>query len=202
MLIHRRLFQTAARIWMAALLLALTTPAFAQDAGQQPAHDVPTTGLRAELIRDVEQLEQKYLGLAETMRDHYTWRPAEGVRSVSEVLMHIASANLMIPTMAGVQPPEAYRAPSMQEAMAKVQTLEKITDAEQIQEALRTSFAHARHAIASTPDEELDTRTTMFGRDVAKRQVLVLLVNHMHEHLGQSIAYARTNGVTPPWSGD
>ena len=51
-----------------------------------------------------------------------------------------------------------------------------------------------------TPDSELDAMTNMFGNQVTKRTVMSVMVSHMHEHLGQSIAYARTNGVVPPWS--
>ena len=185
----------AAALFTALLLSA--TPALAQ---QNTAATAPADGLRAELVRDLEQLEQKYVGLAEAMTDQYQWRPAEDVRSVSEVFMHVANANFMIPTMVGIQPPEALRAGSMQETMAMMQAREKITDAAEVREALRASFAHARDAIVATPDAELDDMTKLFGQDATKRRVLTLLVAHLHEHLGQAIAYARTNGVTPPWS--
>ena len=159
----------------------------------------PSAGLRAELIRDVERLETKYLGLARAMAGHYGWRPAEGVRSVGEVFGHVAGANFMMPSMAGVMMPEAMAAGSMEEGMRKMRELERADDA-RIVEALEHSFAHVKHAIAAVPDAELDEMTRMFGQDVTKRVVLTVLVTHMHEHLGQAIAYARSNGVTPPWS--
>lgn len=196
---HRPLLRLAAHLAIAACLAA---PAAAQTSG---GHDhgtmvMPTSGIRAELIQDVESLERQYLALAEAMKGKYGWRPAEGVRSVSEVFMHVAAANYMIPTMAGVQPPEAFRAEDTRATMGKLQALEKITDEAKVVEELRHSFEHVKHAIASTPDGELDTATKMFGQDATKRRVLTVLATHMHEHLGQSIAYARTNGVVPPWS--
>ena len=161
----------------------------------------PSSGLRAELIRDIEQLEQKYTGLAAAMEGKYDWRPAEGVRSVGEVFGHVAGANFMIPTMAGVAPPESMAAGSMQEGMQRMRELEQSGDGARIREALTHSFTHTRHAIAEVTDAQLEEMTQMFGQEVTKRQVLTLLVSHMHEHLGQAIAYARMNGVTPPWSG-
>ncbi|HUG40822.1 MAG TPA: DinB family protein [Longimicrobiales bacterium] len=160
----------------------------------------PATGLRAELIRDVEQLERKYMGLARAMTGKYDWRPAEGVRSAGEVFGHVAGANFMIPSMAGVSVPESMAASSMQEGMRRMRELERSGDEARILESLEHSFRHATHALADVSDAQLEEQTKMFGQDVTKRQVLTLLVMHMHEHLGQAIAYARMNGVTPPWS--
>ena len=175
------------------------SPARAQHEGHGQAA-APTSGLRAELIRDIEDLERKYVGLAEAMSAHYAYSPGEGVRSASQVLMHVAGANLMLPTMAGVQPPEAYRAASMDEAMGRLRALEQETDPAKVQSTLREAFAHARHAVASVSDAQLDETTNLFGQEATKRRVLLLIVTHMHEHLGQAIAYARASGVTPPWS--
>ncbi|HEX7090566.1 MAG TPA: DinB family protein [Longimicrobiales bacterium] len=197
---------------MAAATVLAAAPAAAQHGGHahgehahgEHAHGehmtMPTAGLRAELIRDIDQLERKFLGLADAMTGKYDWRPGEGVRSVSEVFMHVAGANFMIPAFAGVQPPEQYRAASPQETMAKLRALEQVTDEATVKETLRHAFMHARHAVAAIPDEQLDDLVKMFGQDATKRNVLTTLVTHMHEHLGQSIAYARTNGVVPPWS--
>ncbi|MGH7444267.1 MAG: DinB family protein [Longimicrobiales bacterium] len=183
----------------AALLAAaaLATPL----AAQHTDHAVmPESGLRAELIRDIDQLEQKYVALAEAMSGKYDWRPSEGVRSVGEVFMHVAGANFMLPSMVGVEPPEELRAADMQGAMARMQELEQMTDETEMREMLRHSFMHAKHSIASVPDGELESMIKLFGHDATKRAALTMLVSHMHEHLGQSIAYARSNGVVPPWS--
>ena len=190
----------AFRIAAAAALMALAAaPAAAQHEGHGNMA-MPDAGLRAELIRDIEGLEQKYVALAEAMSGHYAWRPAEGVRSTGEVFSHVAGANFMLPLFVGIQPPESMRVAGMPEAMAKLQELEKVTDEGEIRESLRHSFMHMKHAIAQVPDGELDTIIQLFGSDTTKRAALVLMVNHMHEHLGQAIAYARSNGVVPPWS--
>ena len=206
----RPIFRGAARA--AALLALAASPALAQQpaapAAGKPATQaastvtMPTAGLRAELIADIGQLERKYVRLAEAMKGKYGWRPAAGVRSVGEVLAHVAGANMMLPTMAGVRSSSVMPAAptEMRAMMDGMRALEKSTDEAAIRDALAKSFTHAKEAIAQVPDDQLDQMTKMFGRDATKRAVLTLIVTHMHEHLGQSIAYARQNGVTPPWS--
>jgi uncharacterized damage-inducible protein DinB len=180
----------------------LSAPAAAQQpaaAGGQPA--APTSGYRAELIRDLNTLERRYMALATAMSGKYGWRPGEGVRSVGEVFMHVAGANFALPLMAGVQPPaEKFAARDMKGAFEMMGQWEKVTDEAKVKEALAGSFQHARDAVARTPDASLDEMTKFFGQDATKRAVLQALVTHLHEHLGQSIAYARSNGVVPPWS--
>jgi uncharacterized damage-inducible protein DinB len=149
-------------------------------------------GFRADVLADVDAIESKYVALAEAMpAEKMTWRPAEGVRSVSEVLMHIAGANYMMPNFIGVAPP----------ADAPPRDAEKTwTTREQIVPALKASFAHLRSAIEKTPDADLDKEVAMFGQQRAVRAAILLMDNHLHEHLGQLIAYARSNGTVPPWS--
>ena len=192
----------------AALLLS-AAPALAQQptvaaaavpASAKPA--MPSAGYRAELVADITQLERKYLGLAESMKGKYSWRPADGVRSVGEVLAHVAGANMMLPTMAGVRSSSVMPAAptEMRAMMDSMRALEKTGDEAKIREALAKSFTHLKEAVAVVPDDQLDAAAKLFGRDATKRAVLQLTVTHLHEHLGQSIAYARQNGVTPPWS--
>jgi uncharacterized damage-inducible protein DinB len=105
--------------------------------------------------------------------------------------------------MIGIDPPAGFAPASsaLPDMIAKMQELEKPGDEAKVKETMRHSFMHAKHAIARTPDSELEgVMIKLFGRDATKRAALNLLVNHMHEHLGQSIAYARVNGVVPPWS--
>jgi uncharacterized damage-inducible protein DinB len=75
-----------------------------------------------------------------------------------------------------------------------------VTAKPQVIEQLRRSSEYVRAAIRGMPDADLDTPATLFGRPSTKRNVLFLTATHAHEHLGQLIAYARSNGVVPPWS--
>lgn len=172
----------------AAGVLSITSPAVAQ------SDDIE--GLRADMVADISSMESKYVALAEAMpASSYGWRPMDGVRSVGEVYCHVAGANYLIPQFFGVEIP------------AEAGAVEQLCDTDDLEsrkagavEALRVSFAHARHAIAAVQDDDLDDATKLFGQDTTKRAAMLMYVTHMHEHLGQSVAYARSNGVVPPWS--
>ncbi len=148
-------------------------------------------GLRGDVIKDLDAVEKKYVGLAQAMpQEKYSWRPAEKVRSVSEVFVHIVGANFRIPQAIGVQPPAGIP-----------RDMEKtLTDKTQIVAKLKESFAHLRKGVMDTPDADLDKAIKLFGRESTVRGALLIISTHMHEHLGQAIAYSRANGVTPPWS--
>jgi hypothetical protein len=75
-----------------------------------------------------------------------------------------------------------------------------MTDKAQIVDFLRKSFDFAKQAVMDVPDADMEKAVNMFGTPSTNRGVLVTMATHAHEHLGQSIAYARTNGVVPPWS--
>jgi uncharacterized damage-inducible protein DinB len=164
------------------VLTLLAAPAAAQT---EPA------GLRGDLIAQLDDAASKFEQLAQAIpQEEYSWRPGEGVRSVSEVLMHVAGGNLYFPTLAGAKP-----AMQMQPEMET-----SVTDKAQVIDMVKRSFDELRGAIRDLPDSDLDKPTTMFGQQTTYRNVYLSVVVHTHEHLGQLIAYARTNGVVPPWS--
>lgn len=165
-------------------LLFLLTGAISASAGSAEV-------FKADLMKQVDDMEKKFVDLAQKMPDDkFSWRPAEGVRSVSEVFVHVAGANMMIPRMAGVEPPAG-----VDRNMEKTKTSKADAVA-----ALKMSFEHLRKAVNQLDEEKLSKQVKLFGRDATVQSVYFLVVNHMHEHLGQAIAYARVNGVTPPWS--
>jgi uncharacterized damage-inducible protein DinB len=162
-----------------ALALALMAP-FAQ-AQAQPA------GLQAAFGKDAGTLSDKFTGLARVMSGKYDWKPGQGVRSVSDVFNLIVKENgLLAGVLSGTPITAAPPAP--------------ITDPEKLQEALKTSYVNLQKAITGLSDNDLQTPVKLFGRDMTKQAALMLILEDQHEHLGQSIAYARTNGVVPPWS--
>jgi uncharacterized damage-inducible protein DinB len=151
----------------------------------------PASGFQADAIGNIDYASKELVSLAEAMpAEKYSWRPAPGVRSVSEVYMHVALANYYLASFTGVKMPEGID--------REMET--KVTDKAKVVDALKKSIDHLRTAISSTPDAELDQKVKAFGRDLSKRAVFLIVLGHIHEHLGQSIAYARSNGVTPPWS--
>ncbi|MGH7700715.1 MAG: DinB family protein [Gemmatimonadales bacterium] len=169
----------------AALGLALIAVLSTASAQQAPA------GERGDMLAQLDDAATKLAQLAEAIpQEKYAWRPAEGVRSVSQVFVHVASANFFFPTLVGV--PATSRPPRDAE--------QSVTDKAQVVDWLKRSFDHARAAIRGMSEADLDKPVDMFGRPSTYRYVLLTMVSHAHEHLGQSIAYARGNGVVPPWS--
>jgi uncharacterized damage-inducible protein DinB len=147
--------------------------------------------LQADVGNELTAVEKKIVALAEAIpTEKFAWRPADGVRSVSEVYMHIAGANYMFPTMIRIKPPQGV-----------TRDMEKtVTEKAPVIEHLKASFAHARKSFETVPDADLEKKVKFFGTEKTERELILILLNHAHEHLGQSIAYARMNGIAPPWS--
>lgn len=152
----------------------------------------PTTGVRAEFLNELKIQEDKFLQLAQAIpASKYSWRPGEGVRSISEVYMHVAAANYNLPRVFGVASPVGF----------KVEGFDKSTsDKAKVIDALKDSYDHMREAVLKMPDADVEKQVDWFGAKNTYRGVMLFIVRHGAEHLGQSIAYARINGVVPPWS--
>ena len=154
----------------------------------------PTSGFRAEFLEEVAYYEQRYIRLAEAMpAEKYTWRPAGGVRSVGEVFTHIVAANYGVARALGTSPPAGLDFKAITGLAA---------DKTKVLQALKESFAHFRRAIVALNEADADKPQDMFNRHTTLRGSFIVITGHFGEHLGQSIAYARVNGVVPPWTGD
>jgi uncharacterized damage-inducible protein DinB len=152
------------------------------------------TGYRSEVLAEVIVQEDKFTRLAEAIpAEKYSWRPSADVRSFAEVFLHVAAANYNLYKLVGTPPPAGF----------KVEGFEKsATDKTKVIATLKDSFAHARKAITAMPDANLDKSLDWFGGKNTQRGILLFIVRHAAEHLGQSIAYARFAGITPPWTED
>jgi len=158
----------------------------------QHSHE-PMTGVRNEAWLVTWDAAEKAMELAEAVpANKYTWRPSKDVRSVSEVFMHIAQANYFLPMVMG------SNTPMTQDVLMKYDTSEK--DKAKVMQALKDSYDFAKHTMEHVQDAELDQKVDFFGKPVTKRMMLMIMAAHSHEHLGQAIAYARMNGVVPPWT--
>jgi uncharacterized damage-inducible protein DinB len=150
------------------------------------AHAQPA-GLQAAWASDAGTLSDKFSGLARVMSGKYDWKPGQGVRSVGDVFNLIVRENgLLADALTGKGTTGTKPAP--------------ITDPGQMQDALKASYANLQRAITGLSDNDLQTQVKLFGEDMTKQDAVMLILGDQHEHLGQSIAYARTNGVVPPWS--
>lgn len=123
--------------------------------------------------------------------DSYDWRPEEGVRSVREVVLHVAAANYFFASVLDIQAPEGVNPQTMEQSgMSKSEAIA----------ALKESMTFINNSLSEMSMEELETKIDFFGNEVTKRQAMLAMGGHASEHLGQLIAYARMNDVTPPWS--
>jgi uncharacterized damage-inducible protein DinB len=174
---------------------ALSGPA-SQSAPAAQAKDTtpPSYDMKPQSLQDLDAMHKKFVDLATAVpAEKYSWRPAEGVRSIGEVFLHIANANYNIPNLMGTPLPAGF----------DPKTFEKsTTDKAQIIDALNKSFASAHAAIEGMTNADFNKPLPKLGPDANYGDVIYILVTHAHEHLGQSIAYARVNGIVPPWTAE
>jgi uncharacterized damage-inducible protein DinB len=181
---------------LAAVYLFVLTAGAALTAQVNPYKEVTpgVTGYRSEVLAEVMIQEDKFTRLAEAIpAEKYNWRPGADVRSFAEVFLHVGAANYNLYKLVGTPPP----------AGLDLKNLEKsTTDKAKVMATLKDSFAHAKKAITAMPDADLDKSMDWFGGKNTERGILLFIVRHAAEHLGQSIAYARFVGIVPPWTED
>jgi len=185
------------------MFLAVTAIALAP---AQAQHDPPATaqaapaaaaaagGAKAEFLGQVAEYEKKFIALAEAVpAEKYTAHPSEGVRAVGEVYAHVAAGNYMFLHILGVAAP-ADVDPKAISALG--------ADKAKTVQALKDSFAFLRKSVEALDDASMDTPAEFFGTKTTRRGVFFHIVGHLGEHLGQTIANARSIGVVPPWTAE
>jgi uncharacterized damage-inducible protein DinB len=173
----------------AATSLSAPAPARAADA---PAAVSASAGFLADAEGNLTFAEGELVQLAEAVpAEKWAWRPAEGVRSYVEVTLHVAGGNYFLATFLGSPIPEGVDARGLEKST---------TDKAKAIETMKTSYVHVKKVIAALSAADLDAQVDFFGKKMTKRGIVLAVIGHSHEHLGQSIAYARSNGVVPPWS--
>ncbi len=176
-------------VFNGALALACALPAAAQSAS-----------VMSDLTSDVADAEKKFVALAKAIpAEKYDWRPGTGVRSVNEVLRHVASDNYLIPAALGYAADSATGIKGDDYKTAQAFENRK-TSKDQTIADLEKSFASLKQNMQKTTAAKLGDSVKLFGQPFTMQKAWVLGTTHLHEHLGQLIAYARVNGVKPPWS--
>lgn len=163
---------------------------------------------RKELLDPFLGAAGKCLALAKAVpEEKYNWRPMEGVRSFGEVFVHMAGSTLLFCSYAGLKPPAGAAHDLAAIYMKRGFEMPEIFEAErgikgkaQTVDIMDQAFHLARDLIRQMPDSDLEKRVEFFGQSISTRQLLITMGNHLHEHLGQAIAYARVNHIVPPWS--
>ena len=171
-------------------VVAAASATFSSTTGAQVAPR--GNGFQAEYLAELTVAEDHVTRLAEAIPDSlYSWRPAPGVRSVSEVLLHIAGSNLNLPRVLGVAAAEGMVDRDFDKSMvAKGEVVA----------AVRESFRFLRATIAGLIPADAEKRISWFDGENTFRGVLYFMARHTGEHTGQLVAYARVNGIVPPWS--
>ncbi len=157
-------------------------------------------GLMGDLSKDVSDVQTKIVGLAKAIpAAAYDYKPSPDVRSTGEVFMHVAADNYFLPAAMGIAPPAATGISGKDYKTAAAFEKKKMSRDEIIAE-LDKSFAFLTTSMNGVTDAKLDAQLEMFGQKSTGRAMWVSTTTHLHEHLGQLIAYARANKITPPWS--
>jgi uncharacterized damage-inducible protein DinB len=179
-------------------LFAILTVAFvfALQLNTAIAKDEPKSGFISDILGQLDRVKGQVISLEGAIpQDKFTWRPMEGVRSVSEVYLHIGDGLYIFANAAGLKAPFDNKT-LFDEKTRDVRT----TDKAAIAKELNASFDWTKSALAKLTDADLEKKVDFFGMKTSVRNLLITLLTHTHEHLGQSIAYARSNGVVPPWT--
>ena len=176
-------------------LAALPAPVKAQD-GAAPNREAAIE-VRKQFLADLDTLQSKFLALANAFpAEKYSWRPAQGVRSVGEAFMHVASEWYVFAPMAYGAP----RSPLIPRGQDSFKKFESASTKSDVLKHLNEGFAYAKQQINAIDVSQLTGPRKLFGGDHTIVETSFAMTDDLHEHLGQLIAYARMNGVVPPWS--
>lgn len=144
------------------------------------------------LIGSLNQSFEKVQSLAAAFsEEQYDWRPADGIRSVKESILHVASGNYALGSKLGATMPEGLSPWTLEkEVEGKGKTIE----------TLDHSIEFVLSAIKATEESDYAEVVDLFGNQGPRMRAAFMVAEHANEHLGQLIAYARSTDVVPPWS--
>ena len=138
-----------------------------------------------------KHVSQQLIALAEaTPAEKFAWRPAAGVRSTSEVYMHITMANFYLLSVTGPKMPAGLKEDSEKTVTSKAEVLDW----------LKRSLEAVQEAHAAAKPADLERRVHIADREATVDGMYLRIIVHANEHMGQLIAYARMTGIVPPWS--
>ena len=178
---------------VAALSLGSAGVAFAQAVPNREA----ALEIRKRFVMDLDTLQSKFLALADAIpADKYAWRPAPGVRSIGEAFMHVASEYYVFTPMSY----GAARSPVIERGEAAFKAFESKSTKADVQKHLKEGFAYMKTQLEGLDPAAITGTQKLFGGDHTIVETSFIMSGDLHEHLGQLIAYARQNGVKPPWS--
>jgi uncharacterized damage-inducible protein DinB len=175
-----------------AIMLATAQAVFAQNAPVAADQSAPSYDMKAQARVDLDRRQQKFVALAQAVpAEKFTWRPSEDSRSFTEVFLHVAAERYQILALMGSVPPEDFNGKTFEKST---------TDKDKIVAELNRTSDFAHKSIKAMNNADFAKLLPKLGPHANAGNVVYILVADAHEHLGQLVAYARTNGIVPPWT--
>jgi hypothetical protein len=175
-----------------ACLTASMSGAAAQTSDAAADHSAPGYDMKAQALVDLERVQKKCVDLANAVPvDKLTWRPSEDSRSFAEVFLHVSGERYGILGLGGATPPADFNGKTFEKST---------TDKARIVEELNKSWDFAQKTINAMSNADFAKLLPKLGPQANAGDVVYILVADAHEHLGQLVAYARVNGIVPPWT--
>ena len=174
------------------VLSVVTTSASAQATAATTDNTAPSYDMKAQALQDLGVVQQKMVGLANAISaDKFTWRPSPDSRSFAEVFLHVAGERYQILGLGGAVPPADFDGKTFEKST---------TDKAQIIAQLNKTWDFAEKTINNMSNADFAKPLPKLGPQANAGDVVYILVADAHEHLGQLVAYARVNGIVPPWT--
>ena len=162
------------------------------DAAASADHTAPSYDMKAQSLVDLERVQKKFVDLANALpADKLTWRPSADSRSFAEVFLHVAGERYGILGLMGAAPPAGFDGKTFEKST---------TDRAQVVAELNKSWEFTQKAINGMSNADFAKLLPKLGPQANAGDVVYILVADAHEHLGQLVAYARENGIVPPWT--
>jgi hypothetical protein len=157
-------------------------------------HTGPSYDMKAQALADLQVMQKKFLDLANAVPENkFSWRPSADSRSFAEIFLHVAGERYQILAMMSAASPLGFNAKAFEKMT---------TDKARIVDELNRSWEFAQKTISGMNNADFANPLPKLGPQANAGDVVYILIADAHEHLGQSIAYARENGIVPPWTVD
>jgi uncharacterized damage-inducible protein DinB len=181
-----------ASVFVLTTLIPAAIAAPAKTADDAVDHTAPSYDMKGQALADLEAVQKKFVDLANTVpADKFNWRPSADSRSFAEVFLHVAGERYGILNMMGAEKPVGFDGKTFEKSTA---------DRAQIVAELNKSWDFAQKTIKGMTNADFAKLLPQLGPQANAGDVVYILVADAHEHLGQSVAYARENGIVPPWT--
>lgn len=172
--------------------LAVWTTAAAAQNSDAADHTAPSYDMKGQALLDLGNVQKKFVDLANTLpADKLTWRPSPDSRSFAEVFLHVAGERYGILSLMGAERPGGFDGKALEKST---------TDRAQIIAELTKSWDFTQKTINGMSNADFAKLLPKLGPKANAGDVVYILVADAHEHLGQAVAYARENGIVPPWT--